>query len=60
MLLFPPIVASMCIYIVNLYGLLYILVTTFTQVFEELYGFSSGTSGFSFLGSGVAHWSFIR
>ncbi|KAJ6013590.1 hypothetical protein N7540_008181 [Penicillium herquei] len=53
MLLFSPIVASMCIYIAVLYGLLYILFTTFTEVFEGQYGFSAGTSGLSFLGSGV-------
>jgi MFS family permease len=53
MLLFSPIVASMCIYIAVLYGLLYILFTTFTEVFEGQYGFSSGESGLSFLGSGV-------
>jgi MFS family permease len=53
MLLFSPIVASMCIYIAVLYGLLYILFTTFTLVFEGQYGFSSGESGLSFLGSGV-------
>ncbi|KAJ5679820.1 hypothetical protein N7462_008064 [Penicillium macrosclerotiorum] len=53
MLLLSPIVASMCIYIAVLYGLLYILFTTFTEVFEGQYGFSSATSGLSFLGSGV-------
>ncbi|KAJ5937996.1 hypothetical protein N7454_004338 [Penicillium verhagenii] len=53
MLLFSPIVSSMCIYIAVLYGLLYILFTTFTEVFEGQYGFSSGASGLSFLGSGV-------
>jgi hypothetical protein len=53
MLLLSPIVASMCIYIAVLYGLLYILFTTFTEVFQGYYGFSSGASGLSFLGSGV-------
>ncbi|OJJ47341.1 hypothetical protein ASPZODRAFT_2129058 [Penicilliopsis zonata CBS 506.65] len=53
MLLFSPIVAAMCVYIAILYGLLYILFTTFTEVFEGQYGFSSGASGLSFLGSGV-------
>ncbi|KAL2801986.1 major facilitator superfamily domain-containing protein [Aspergillus granulosus] len=53
MLLFSPIVASMCIYIAALYGLLYILFTTFTPVFQGQYEFSSGTSGLAFLGSGV-------
>lgn len=53
MLLFSSIVAFMCIYIAVLYGLLYILFTTFTEVFQGQYGFSSGSSGLSFLGSGV-------
>ncbi|KAJ5633879.1 hypothetical protein N7528_001721 [Penicillium herquei] len=53
MLFLSPIVASMCIYIAVLYGLLYILFTTFTEVFEGQYGFSAGASGLSFLGSGV-------
>ncbi|KAF4982514.1 hypothetical protein F66182_17108, partial [Fusarium sp. NRRL 66182] len=53
MLLFSPIVASMCIYIAILYGLLYILFTTFSEVFQGQYAFSSGASGLSFLGSGV-------
>ncbi|KAJ5818723.1 hypothetical protein N7474_004314 [Penicillium riverlandense] len=53
MLLFSPIVASLSIYIAVLYGLLYILFTTFTEVFEGQYGFTAGTSGLSFLGSGV-------
>jgi hypothetical protein len=53
MLLLSPIVASMCIYIAVLYGLLYILFTTFTEVFQGYYGFSPGASGLSFLGSGV-------
>jgi hypothetical protein len=53
MLLFSPIVAAMCIYIAVLYGLLYILFTTFAPVFQGQYRFSSGTSGLAFLGSGV-------
>ncbi|KAL3452704.1 major facilitator superfamily domain-containing protein [Aspergillus insuetus] len=53
MLLFSPIVAAMCIYIAVLYGLLYILFTTFAPVFQDQYEFSSGTSGLAFLGSGV-------
>ncbi|KAJ5278651.1 hypothetical protein N7478_004023 [Penicillium angulare] len=53
MLCRSTIIASMCIYIAALYGILYILFTTFTEVFEGQYGFSSGASGLSFLGSGV-------
>lgn len=53
MLLFSPIVALMCSYIAVLYGLLYILFTTFTIVFEGQYKFSSSASGLAFLGSGI-------
>lgn len=53
MLFLSPIVGPISIYIAVLYGLLYILFTTFTQVFQGYYGFSSSASGLSFLGSGV-------
>lgn len=43
----------MCTYIAVLYGLLYILFTTFTYVFEEVYNFSTSLAGLAFLGSGV-------
>lgn len=43
----------MCSYVAVMYGLLYILFTTYTFVFEGEYGFSSGTAGLAFLGSGV-------
>ncbi|KAF2095729.1 cycloheximide resistance protein [Rhizodiscina lignyota] len=53
MLIMAPIVSLMSIYVAVLYGLLYILFTTFTFVFEGQYNFSTGTSGLSFIGSGV-------
>lgn len=53
MLILSPIVFLMCLYIAILYGLLYILFTTYTFVFEGQYGFSAGTAGLAFLGSGV-------
>lgn len=43
----------MSIYIAVLYGLLYVLFTTFTFVYEDKYNFSTGAAGLSFLGSGV-------
>lgn len=43
----------MSIYIAILYGLSYILFTTFTFVFEDQYGFTASRAGLSFLGSGV-------
>jgi hypothetical protein len=53
LLFLSPIVAAMCIYLAVMYGLLYILFTTFTFVFEEVYHFSTSAAGFSFLGSGI-------
>lgn len=53
MLFLSPIVSAMCIYVAVMYGLLYILFTTFTFVFEDQYHFSTSTAGLSFLGSGV-------
>jgi hypothetical protein len=35
------------------YGLLYLLFTTFTSVFQGLYNFSTGSAGLTFLGLGV-------
>lgn len=53
MLLLSPIIFLMCSYVAIMYGLLYILFTTYTFVFESEYSFSSGTAGLAFLGSGV-------
>ncbi|PIB01378.1 putative transporter [Cercospora beticola] len=52
-LLFSPVASLMCFYIATLYGLLYILFTTFTFVFVDQYDFSTGSAGLSYLGSGV-------
>src|SRR5262245_10381271 len=40
-------------YISVIYGYLYLLFTTITQVYESTYGFSTGLAGLSFLGIGV-------
>lgn len=53
MFIFSPIVAAMCIYIAVMYGLLYLLFTTFTFVFQDVYSFSTSSAGLSFIGSGV-------
>ncbi|KAL5358521.1 major facilitator superfamily domain-containing protein [Aspergillus floccosus] len=53
MLFLSPIIAMMCVYIAILYGLLYILFTTFTFVYEGQYHFSTSAAGLSFIGSGV-------
>ncbi|KAI5927664.1 major facilitator superfamily domain-containing protein [Camillea tinctor] len=55
MFLFSPIVTSMCIYISVTYGLLYLLFTTFTFVYEEMYGFGSRSAGLTFIAGGVGN-----
>ncbi|KAH9826317.1 Major facilitator superfamily domain, general substrate transporter [Teratosphaeria destructans] len=52
-LLFSSVCSMMCIYVAVLYGLLYILFTTFSFVFEDVYQFSTSASGLSYLGSGI-------
>lgn len=52
-LLFTPVASLMSIYIAILYGLLYILFTTFTFVFKDQYNFSTSSAGLSYLGSGL-------
>jgi multidrug resistance protein len=53
LLLFSPIVMILSLYLGVLYGYMYLLFTTFTVVFTEQYGFSSGSVGLSFLGIGI-------
>jgi MFS family permease len=53
MLFLSPIVAALCWYTAVAYGLLYLLFTTFTFVFEEVYYFSTGTVGLTYIGTGV-------
>lgn len=53
LLIFSPIVLSLSLYSAYTFTLIFILFTTFTQVFEEQYGFSTQVSGLSYLGLGV-------
>jgi multidrug resistance protein len=53
MLLFSPIILSVCLYTAVAYGILYMLFTTFSFVFVEQYGFSQATTGLSFLPVGI-------
>lgn len=48
-----PIVLLLSIYMAFVYGILYLLLTTLTQVFIQTYGFSRGVAGLSYLGLGV-------
>lgn len=53
MLFFEPIVTIMAVYIAFMYGVMYILFTTFTFVYQDQYGFSSVGAGLSFISSGI-------
>lgn len=53
MLLFSPIVLALSTYMAVVYGYLYLLFTTITEVFEGQYGFSSGSVGLTYLGIGI-------
>lgn len=53
MLFLSPIVFLMSLYAAFVYGILYLLYTTFTFVFMEYYGFSSSNVGLTYLGSGI-------
>ncbi|KAF2239141.1 rade putative MSF transporter [Viridothelium virens] len=53
LLFFSPICTVLCIYTAIVYGILYLLYTTFTYVFEGQYGFSPGTVGLTYIGLGI-------
>ncbi|KAL8706973.1 MAG: hypothetical protein Q9201_000021 [Fulgogasparrea decipioides] len=53
LLLFSPIVTALSIFMAIVYGYLYLLFTTITEVFESSYHFSSGAVGLTYLGIGV-------
>jgi hypothetical protein len=53
MLIYSPIVLILSMQMAVVYGYLYLLFTTITEVFEGQYGFSQGTVGLTYLGLGV-------
>jgi multidrug resistance protein len=53
MLTASPIVALLSVYTAIIFGYLYIFITTFATVFQGQYGFSTGTSGLTYLGLGA-------
>lgn len=53
MLFLSPIVFLLSLYTAVVYGYLYLLFTTITEVFEQNYGFSQGSVGLAYLGIGV-------
>ncbi|TQS33101.1 hypothetical protein Golomagni_06567, partial [Golovinomyces magnicellulatus] len=53
LLIFSPIVLLLSLYSAFVFGLIYLLFTTFPLVFEKTYGFGPGISGLSYLGLGL-------
>lgn len=53
MLMFSPIVLSLSVLMAVVYGYLYLLFTTLTEVFQKNYHFSQGTVGLTYLGIGI-------
>lgn len=53
MLVCCPIVTIMCTYVAVLYGILYLLFSTYSFVFREVYGFSTAATGLVFLAGGL-------
>jgi len=53
MLIFSPIVLALSTYMAVVYGYLYLLFTTITEVYENNYQFSQGSVGLTFLGIGI-------
>jgi hypothetical protein len=53
LLLLVPIVTLNSLYVAITYGILYLLFTTFSFVYQEQYGFDEGTSGLTFLPAGL-------
>jgi hypothetical protein len=47
-----PIVLIISLYFAMVFGYLYLITTTMTQVFEDNYNVSEGTAGLMFLGRG--------
>ena len=53
MLFFSPIVLLLSIDMAIVYGYLYLLFTTITEVFQSTYHFSQGSVGLTYLGLGI-------
>ncbi|EAQ90271.1 hypothetical protein CHGG_02206 [Chaetomium globosum CBS 148.51] len=49
-----PIVLILSLYVGLIFGIMYLLFTTFTSVFEGQYGFTTSTSGLVYLGLGIS------
>ena len=56
MLIFSPICLFLAIYVAVVYGYLYLLFTTLTEVFQLQYHWKTGVAGLSFLGIGIGNF----
>ncbi|KAK1765488.1 polyamine transporter 3 [Phialemonium atrogriseum] len=53
LLLLTPIITLMALYVAITYGILYLLITTFSFVYTGQYGFGEGTVGLTYLPAGI-------
>ncbi|KAH6695340.1 polyamine transporter 3 [Plectosphaerella plurivora] len=53
LLILTPIVTIMALYIAVAYGILYLMITTFSFVYRDQYGFDEGEAGLTFLPAGI-------
>jgi len=53
MLVLSPVVLALSVYVGVCFGCLYLMFATFSYVFTEVYGFSPGIDGLTFLGMGT-------
>ena len=53
LLVLTPLVTLMALYIAITYGILYLLITTFSFVYAQKYGFGEGTIGLTFIPAGL-------
>ncbi|KAF5691018.1 major facilitator family transporter [Fusarium denticulatum] len=53
LLILSPIVLLLSLYTGILFGLIFLLFTTFPSVFQHVYGFSPGVAGLAYLGLGI-------
>src|SRR6478752_6641603 len=53
LLILSPIVLLVSLYTGILFGLIFLLFTTFPSVFQDVYGFNPGVAGLAYLGLGI-------
>ncbi|KAL2756983.1 hypothetical protein ACRALDRAFT_1049216 [Sodiomyces alcalophilus JCM 7366] len=53
LLILTPVITLMSLYVAIAYGIMYLLITTFSFVYAQEYGFDEGTIGLTFLPAGI-------